>query len=513
MKKSKKFLKVLSATAIAAIMATSMMSTTAFAAAGDAPATTAQTVTAPAETETGSDGSTLTATYKLYKVLTATPNAGGQVFDYSVVAGSVFATNSVTVDQITAAYGNNTNTKHLAKTLQGYVQADTTPNYTVNSGSSVNDVDPGYYLIIKECSDASMIAAPMLAEITNVKDTDNTFNISTNDKTSTLTFNKTIKEVVGGTVDTNGGKKTAEVGKSSTITYALDATFPMYDTDLVTSTDDTTTDITNFTITDKPSRGIDADVSTVKVYIDNLNVTTGFTTSEKAQDGSFTVTFDDSTVIKNRGKAVQVTFDAKLTDQASVNNVENDNTATLTYGNDYTTGTGSKTKTSDADVYTTQITVNKTDDSSIPLAGAAFKLYKYDGNVKGAEVDSVLTMKDKDGVITTDPSKATTFIFSQLAAGQYLLEETTVPTGYKKAADKVFTISTNPNDSTNKYDGTYNFAGDLTSDNVTVINTPGQELPGTGGVGTTMFTIGGIALVVVAGAMLTIYMKKRKTAE
>ena len=38
-------------------------------------------------------------------------------------------------------------------------------------------------------------------------------------------------------------------------------------------------------------------------------------------------------------------------------------------------------------------------------------------------------------------------------------------------------------------------------------------LPGTGGMGTVLFTVGGAAVVLLAGALFVVYMRKRKVEE
>lgn len=47
----------------------------------------------------------------------------------------------------------------------------------------------------------------------------------------------------------------------------------------------------------------------------------------------------------------------------------------------------------------------------------------------------------------------------------------------------------------------------------TIVNIKGQTLPGTGGMGTIIFTVVGAGVVLVAGIMLIVYMKKRKIEE
>ena len=88
--------------------------------------------------------------------------------------------------------------------------------------------------------------------------------------------------------------------------------------------------------------------------------------------------------------------------------------------------------------------------------------------------------------------------FTGLVNGTYTLVETTVPTGYNKAADSTVTIA----------DTDFNAN---VSASATVVNNQGTELPSTGGIGTTIFYVVGSILVVAAGVLLI--TKKRMSRE
>ena len=88
-----------------------------------------------------------------------------------------------------------------------------------------------------------------------------------------------------------------------------------------------------------------------------------------------------------------------------------------------------------------------------------------------------------------------------------------MPAGYNKAADITFTISATPtdsyctwstSDSTFTLDDTLNDEGGFTG---TIVNNKGATLPGTGGIGTTIFYVSGGALVV--GAAVVLITRKR----
>jgi len=74
--------------------------------------------------------------------------------------------------------------------------------------------------------------------------------------------------------------------------------------------------------------------------------------------------------------------------------------------------------------------------------------------------------------------------------GTYTLIEKTVPAGYNKAADSTFTIAASNYESSNLVQ------------TATVVNNSGAELPSTGGIGTTIFYVAGIVLVLGAAAII-----------
>ena len=100
--------------------------------------------------------------------------------------------------------------------------------------------------------------------------------------------------------------------------------------------------------------------------------------------------------------------------------------------------------------------------------------------------------------------------FSGLGTGTYKIEETVVPAGYNKADDIEFTISfsIDTKDQENPKGVFASSNPDVVLDatnnvfSTTVINNQGTELPSTGGIGTTIFYIGGSILVLAAVILL-----------
>lgn len=141
-------------------------------------------------------------------------------------------------------------------------------------------------------------------------------------------------------------------------------------------------------------------------------------------------------------------------------------------------------------VYTFTLNVGKVDGNNTTktLPNATFKLTsKNDAEF----VKTLIT--GTDGSVT----------FTGLKAGTYYVEETVAPEGYNINSKKFeITISTQGI-----------VTGDNVKDNKLVVTDFPLSVPQTGGAGTVMFTVGGIALIACAGVLFFVVMRKKKTSK
>ncbi|MCD7724443.1 MAG: isopeptide-forming domain-containing fimbrial protein, partial [Clostridiales bacterium] len=281
-----------------------------------------------------------------------------------------------------------------------------------------------------------------------------------------------------------------------------------------------------------------------------------------ASDGcSFEIKFTDlksatasgSSITIDANTLVVVTYTAELLDTADLGNNGNPNTAKLEYSNNPNwDGTGTEetgeTPWDTVVVFTYEVVANKvkaSDNSS--LVGATFTLYKmveetstfdatkgyytydettgeYTASIDSTAVTGTTYFYFKE-VKSIDGTALSTFTFTGIDEGYYKLVETKEPDGYNKIDDMYFTVEstfktetgvtpvenladisayldtlTGTADTTNLGSTLINFSSDVTEGTVTtsVANSSGSTLPGTGGMGTTIFYVVGGVLVLGA---------------
>lgn len=242
---------------------------------------------------------------------------------------------------------------------------------------------------------------------------------------------------------------------------------------------------------------------------------------------------EGKTLASLNSKTITIDFTAKLGEGAVIGNPGNHNTFKLTYSNNPNNTDEGHTTDKVVTVFTFKIVVNKVDQNSQALGNAGFTLYKVSKTDAEAGVPTAnatdastknaywATKAIKTWADNTPAEDKTSFSFDRLDDGYYVLCETTTPAGYNTINPQIFKVEashtqteiTALSGTVLENGGTITFtpdtgAGSLTA---TIQNNQGSTLPSTGGIGTTIFYVGGSILVLAAVILLV--TKRRMSAE
>lgn len=151
---------------------------------------------------------------------------------------------------------------------------------------------------------------------------------------------------------------------------------------------------------------------------------------------------------------------------------------------------------------TLDVMIKKVGSKDEPLAGATFELYRHNGSVyeKLTANDYAWLAPDSRFVVPAEG-----FTLSALTDGVYQLKEIVAPGGYVIQEDTPvsFTVQDGKivrNANVLKAGAKYEPAAAQTADTYTVVNTPGRELPSTGGVGLpVVYAVAALLLALAAG--------------
>ncbi len=277
------------------------------------------------------------------------------------------------------------------------------------------------------------------------------------------------------------------------------------------------------------------------VSVDELDEDTHFTlTPGRTAEGLDTITVDfvvggEYTLNSFTGNnyKVVITYDAIVNNNAVVNAGGNNNDVILNYTTDSKTTGHNDTDEDKTYTYTFDIDGSTTGTKEIitkvgegedkeALSGALFGLYTD----RSCDEDDLYTNNVFTGTVTSD--KEGQLYISGLAAGTYYLKEISAPDGYSintHVFEIVISASYNPDGTLASWkvtiDGTEeaSFTVDHTSgipvttpdiDGVDIKNTHLSSLPSTGGMGTTIFTIGGCVIMIAAAGL---YFTSRRRQE
>ena len=309
--------------------------------------------------------------------------------------------------------------------------------------------------------------------------------------------------------------KTADktsVTKNEKVTYTITVDIPTYATG---ATD------RSFSVSDLLPDGLTIDTDSINVILKYLEFEStlpeGTYTLDKTATDDYTFKFSvDSTQYLDwaglGGHQLIITYTATLKgDTTTEVNVEETNTVTFDYSNYPYVENSHAQKTATVDVKTFAIKIDKYVDGNPTnkLANAKFDLYRTltAAEIAAGETGTPIPLtglngKQLESDLITDANGAATFAKYEANGDKYdyYLVETQAPSGYNLLADAVKVNFTDTDVATT--------AGIYT---VQVPNKSGIQLPITGGTGTVIFTIIGIALMV--GAVVLFVVSRKKAEE
>lgn len=444
--------------------------------------------------------------------------------------GSYF-TNVNTPDEFVKALGNagnfasnGANTNIVAKIALANKTGDGT---ALKNGA--NALATGYYLIVDSTTEGNQtVYNPAVLAITS--------DITIQDKTSVPTLEKKVQE--------NQKSVTGDYGNgfNDVADYNIGDDVPFH---LIGSVPDMSQYETyKYTFSDTLGDGFDAPTS-VKVYLsdnkaldteEDTDITSFFTITNPLAK-TFTVSTKDLKTIAGvaTGKYVIVSYTAKLNSSAKIGLPGNVNTADLAYSNKPDqSGTGDtdntgKTPEDKVIVFTYKLDTTKvdSDEDRTKLQGAEFKLKNANNQYAVVDADNKVTSwsDTEEGGSTLTSNAEGLFSVTGLDDSTYYLKETKAPAGYNlPATDFVVKISaTTANgqnwsgtatDALTKIDVTVDGTagtGDVQTGTAAIVikNTKGSSLPSTGGMGTVLLYVAGIAVFVLAGATLVMALRRR----
>lgn len=466
------------------------------------------------------------AEFTIYKLIGFDVNDGQIVTKDSQIIDKV--ANGISIDKIDTSLF--TNVGNADAIVNGKYTPTGEPQKTDGTGDTrFSNLDLGIYLV-KETDTPNPTISPSLPFFISVPSTasdeilgegdvagqDWVYDITARPKNSVISGGKEIVVDDGNTDDNNDityvdGEGNASVGVGAKVKYRITATSPKFaDEDPKAA----------FVITDKINNlNILQDTLTVRVTdADSQPVEDTDYTVDFAPTGftGFTITFLDEFLDEDewKNKEVVVEYTAEVAETAVIGTDKNKNTATVDFGN------GSSDLTGTPSVYVHGVTLTKlAADTNQVMPGVVFELYEEDGitpitdPIYGAVADG-----DNRGKFVTGVDGKINI--KNLVDGTYVLKEVKTENDYTLLANPItITIDTdaagysvaNPKVTVS---GAVKGNTDLVKDEsthyytFTVENQPGFSLPETGGMGTYLFTIGGI--VIMAGAAIAlIAMKKR----
>ncbi|MBE6852987.1 MAG: LPXTG cell wall anchor domain-containing protein [Ruminococcus sp.] len=456
-------------------------------------------------------------------------------------------------DDIAKALGTGQDTaiaKAFAKFIAPYING--TGDEVLTTGSSSVNNGSGYYLVRTETVDSNDAKVNYILQVSG-----GTISIESliNTKKSVPTLKKKVKENTDITndYDIDGPTKNLDAFNNYTdyndvADYSIGEEISFIDIGTLPSTLDDYTNGYYYEIVDTLDSGFDYVGVTVEnnritsgviVRVDGVDVTTQATITKN--NNVINVKFDNIKTVTgvnvNKDSIVTVEYKAKLNSQSDIGTDGQKSKAYLKFSNDPNeaspASSSGQTPEDQVIVFTYELDILKklqssSDSDQYDTAGAGvaeFKIKKKDTTQYAKIENGRITGWDNTGTsIATDGSGIAKFV--GLDAGTYTIEETKTPAGYNTIPATDITItaemisdrqgwdSFTPSQALTALKIDNSASSDLANGIVSkeIQNNRGSSLPSTGGIGTTIFYIGGGTMAAVAGIYL-ITKKRMKNNE
>lgn len=260
------------------------------------------------------------------------------------------------------------------------------------------------------------------------------------------------------------------------------------------------------------------DITSVKVG-DRTLYAGDYTSNWDSANKKLTVSIDNVKAFgATNGSTITVEYTASLDSDAILGSTGNPNEAYLVFSNNPNGNGKGQTKPDKNIVFTYKVVANKVDQDNKPLPGAAFALYKklpvgfdpatshitQDGDAY-APVEALNV--DADGKLVSETR--TNFEWKGIDDGEYMIMEIITPAGYNSIEPIKFTVTADhqieaDDPKLTELTGGDKFTGSVDHSTLTIEiqNRMGSTLPGTGGIGTTIFYVVGGGLMVAAAILL-----------
>ena len=399
-----------------------------------------------------------------------------------------------------ATFNTEKATKFAAFVASGYLST------TKIAGTGTIDLPSAGYYLIKDVTDVEgeYDASNLTLLLVSGAET-----VTPQVKTDIPTLEKKVKDKNDSTGTTTEWQDSADYDIGDTIPYQLTATLG---------------NVSNFDtyyveFVDKMNHLTFNEITSVKVGDRTLNAGE-YNSSWNRTTKELTVSIDNVKAFgATNGSTITVEYTATLDSDAVIGSTGNPNEAYLVFSNNPNGNGKGQTKPDKNIVFTYRVVANKVDQKGVALPGAAFALYKKlpaqptDGSSYVLQDGDAYTLVKELNVGADRKEVAdktqTSFAWEGIDDGEYMIKEIITPAGYNSIEPIKFTVTAeheieSADPKFTELTGGDAFTGEVSTGTLTtkIENRMGSTLPGTGGIGTTIFYVIGGGLMVAAAILL-----------